>query len=260
MNIFIYDKTFEGLLTVVFDAYFRRCFPDLLLQRTDQRPLFYDEVVEIHTDTEKADRVWKGLQKKLSPPSLSFISCVWLSELPESDRLLVRYIRKVFDTPHSIELNFGDADVLAVSRIGKQVAGERLRVIQFLRFQQASDGTFFAPVKPLYNVLPLTLEHLKDRFGDQHWLIYDLKRAYGYYYDQKEVIEVSFAEKEAHLIDGILSETLLDPQEKQFQQLWQTYFKATSIRERLNPNLQRKNMPVRFWAYMPEKRSHSSLA
>ena len=31
MIIFVYDKTFEGLLTAVFDAYSRRTFPDLLV-------------------------------------------------------------------------------------------------------------------------------------------------------------------------------------------------------------------------------------
>ena len=33
MIIFVYDKTFEGLLTAVFDAYSRRTFPDLLVTR-----------------------------------------------------------------------------------------------------------------------------------------------------------------------------------------------------------------------------------
>ena len=27
MNVYIYDKTFDGLLTAVFDAYFRKTFP-----------------------------------------------------------------------------------------------------------------------------------------------------------------------------------------------------------------------------------------
>ena len=31
MNIFLYDHTFEGLLTSVFEAYSRRTFPDTLL-------------------------------------------------------------------------------------------------------------------------------------------------------------------------------------------------------------------------------------
>lgn len=77
------------------------------------------------------------------------------------------------------------------------MTNERLRVIQFLRFQKAADGTFFAAVKPVYNVLPLTLPHLKDRFADQRWLLYDLKREYGYYYDLKEATEVRFEEKDA---------------------------------------------------------------
>ena len=43
MNLFIYDKTFEGLLTAVFDAYYRKTFPDMLLSEGDTLPLFYNE-------------------------------------------------------------------------------------------------------------------------------------------------------------------------------------------------------------------------
>ena len=253
MTVFVYDKTFEGLLTAVFDAYSRRSFPDLLLAEGEPFPLFYDEAVTICTDDAKADRVWKGLQKKLSATALSVITVTWLSELPEVDVLLFRYIRKAIDAPRTIELNFGDPDVLEVSKIWKKVTNERLRVIQFLRFQKAADGTFFAAVKPIYNVLPLTLPHLKDRFADQCWLLYDLKREYGYYYDLKETTEVRFEEKEAHLLSGLLSEELMDADEKLFQKMWKTYFKSIAIKERLNPKLHRQHMPARFWKYMPEK-------
>ena len=253
MTIFVYDKTFEGLLTAVFDAYSRRSFPDLLLAEGEPFPLFYDEAVTIYTDDVKVDRVWKGLQKKISATALSVITVTWLSELPQADLLLFRYIRKAIDAPRTIELNFGDPDVLEVSKIWKKVTNERHRVIQFLRFQKAADGTFFAAVKPIYNVLPLTLSHLTDRFADQCWLIYDLQREYGYYYDLKETTEVRFEEKEAHLLSGLLSEELMDADEKLFQQMWKTYFKSIAIKERLNPKLHRQNMPARFWKYMPEK-------
>ena len=199
------------------------------------------------------DRVWKGLQKRLSAMALSVITVTWLSELPEADMLLFRYIRKAIDAPRTIELNFGDPDVLEVSKVWKKVTNEHLRVIQFLRFQKAADGTFFAAVKPVYNVLPLTLPHLKDRFADQCWLLYDLKREYGYYYDLKEATEVRFEEKEAHLLSGLLGEELMDADEKLFQQMWKTYFKSIAIKERLNPKLHRQHMPARFWKYMPEK-------
>ena len=66
MIIFVYDKTFEGLLTAVFDAYSRRTFPDLLVTEGEPFPLFYDEAIRIYTD----DRYGKGLRRK--SPSLLF--------------------------------------------------------------------------------------------------------------------------------------------------------------------------------------------
>ena len=253
MTVFIYDKTFEGLLTAVFDAYFRKTFPDALLSEADSLPLFHDEIVKIHTDKEKSDRVLKGLQRKLSASALAALFVNWLSELPEVDMLLFAYIRKAIDAPKTIELNFGDPVVLALSKIWKKVSNERLRVIQFLRFQKTTDDTFFACVEPLYNVLPLVTEHLRDRFHDQKWLLYDAKRDYGYYYDLKEVTEVYPQEKQWH--DGKLLDEIIAGDEKLFQQLWQEYFRAMTIKERINPKLHRQHLPVRFWRYLTEKQS-----
>ena len=253
MNIFIYDYTFEGLLTCIFDAYFRKTFPDLLLKEGEPLPLFYDETFHVSTDERKAMRVWRGLEKKISHHALSALTYCWLSELPEIDMLLFRYIRKAIDYSKSIEMNFGDPDVLQMSKIWKKVSNERLRIMQFLRFQKAVDGTYFSAVEPIYNVLPLVLPYLNDRFGDQKWLIYDMRREYGYYYDLKETIEVRFEQKEAHLLSGFLSEELMDENEKLFQQMWKEYFKTIAIKERINPKLHRQHLPVRFWKYMTEK-------
>lgn len=255
MNIFIYDKTFEGLLTAVFDAYSRKTFPDLLLSAGDALPLFYEESFTVITDEEKAGRVWRGLQKKLSSSALSSLTWCWLSELPEVGMLLFRYIRKAIDSPRSIETNFSDPDVLELSRIWKRVDWERLRMVQFVRFQKAADGTFFAAFEPQHNALPLVVNHFKDRFADQKWLIYDMKRRYGYYYDLQTVEEVTFDDESSasHLITGMLDETLMDKDEKLFQRLWKTYFKSITIKERLNPRKHKQDMPVRYWKYITEK-------
>lgn len=255
MNIFLYDATFGGLLTAVFEAYSRRTFPDVLLPEEEPLPLFYDEVFTVLTDEEKSGRVWRGLQKKLSSTALACLAQCWLAEEPETPMLLFRYIRKVIDAPRSIETNFADPDVLAFSRMWKRVDWERLRLLQFIRFQKAADGTFFAAVEPEKNALPLVIEHFKDRFADQRWLIYDIKRAYGYYYDLKEVREVTFDEdnRAEHLVTGMMDESLMDKDEKLFQSLWKAYFKSICIKERLNPKKHRQDMPVRYWKYLTEK-------
>lgn len=256
MTIFIYDHTFDGLLTCIFDAYNRKTFPDLLLQEGEPLPLFYDEVVSITTSEEKHVRVWQGLQKRVSAAALSNLTYGWLSELPEVDMLLFRYMRKIFDSPISIETNFADPDVLELSKIWKKVDWERLRILQFLRFQKATDGTFFAAIEPQHNALPLTIHHFKDRFADQPWIIYDIKRRYGYYYNLTTVEEVTFDNTEqSHFITGMLSEELMDKDEKTFQQLWKTYFHSICIKEHLNPRKHRQDMPVRYWKYLTEKQN-----
>lgn len=255
MIIFVFDNTFEGLLTSVFEAYSRRVFPDALFPEGEPLPLFHDEVFTVITEEENAKRVWRGLQKKLSSGALSCLAQCWLAEEAETPMLLFRYIRKAVDAPRSIETNFADPDVLEFSRMWKRVDWERLRMLQFIRFQKAADGTFFAAVEPEKNALPLAIDHFKDRFADQPWLIYDIKRAYGFYYDLKEVRQVTFEEgsREGHLVTGMLDESLMDKDEKLFQQLWKTYFKAICIKERLNPRKHKQDMPVRYWKHMTEK-------
>ena len=254
MIVYLYDKTFEGLLTAIFEGYSRKSFPDLLLKTGETLPLFHDEAITIYTNEAEAGRVWRGLQKKLSAEALFSLSTSWLSELPGVDRLIFNYIRKAIDSPRSIEVNFGDPEVLELSQIYKKVMQEKNRVLQFLRFQKAVDGTFFAAINPLYNVLPLTISHFKDRFADQPWIIYDLKRDYGYHYDLHEATEIHLETTGEHLRSGKLSEALMDPDEKLFQQLWKSYFRAITIKERLNPKLHRQHMPARFWKYLPEKK------
>lgn len=253
MIIFTYDRSFEGVLTAVFEAYSLRQFPDELIGEGDPLPLFCDVVHRVGTDRERAERVWKALQKKLSRFALQSLLYVWMSELPTAASLLFRYIRKTIDASLSIEKNFGDADVLDVFKIEKKVAAERMNLLQFVRFQKAKDGTYFAALEPLYNVLPLTIAHFKDRFSDQKWLLYDIRRQYGYYYDLKDVREVAFEDTEAvFLKTGRLSDDQMDKDELLYRRLWKEYFETVAIKSRINPRKQRQDMPVRFWKYLTE--------
>ena len=252
MLVFYYDHTFEGLLTAIFDAYSRKTFPDYLYEEGAPVPLFVDETYTVVTESTKANRVWAGLQKKMTKNACNMLYYAWLAEQVETDNLLIRFIRKAFDSPVSIETNFADPDVLGVKQIAQKVSHERTYLMEFVRFQKAADGIYFAPVSPKYNALPLAIAHFKDRFADQKWLIYDVRRRYGYYYDCKTVDEVTF-EDDAHLLQGKLDESLLAADEKQFQSMWKDYFKAMTIRERINPKLHRRNLPPRFWKFLTEK-------
>ena len=65
MILFIYDKTLDGLLTALFDAYNRKTFPDVLLSKGDTLPPFYDDIFTVITDEEKAGRVWRVAEEDI---------------------------------------------------------------------------------------------------------------------------------------------------------------------------------------------------
>jgi probable DNA metabolism protein len=250
MTVFQYDRTFEGLLSAVFDAYAGRVFPERLIGVGEPEPMFTERLFSVETERSKADRVWRGLQKKMIARAANQVFHVWLSELPGCDELLFRYIRKIFDSAAGREADFTDADVLEVHKIAFQVARESEHIRQFVRFQKAGDDTYFAPIEPKYNCLALSLPYFKDRFADQKWMIYDTRRGYGFYYDRSKVVEINLPNDP---MDGaVLDAKLMAEDEKLFQTLWSGYFRALTIRERINPKLQRRLMPARFWKYMPE--------
>ena len=204
------------------------------------------------TETEKAERVFRGLEKRLSRQARTDLMLAWLSEQPGSDLILFRYLRKVFDSPRPVERDYADSDVFAVRRLAEKVHGEHHLMLGFARFQKTAEGLYFAALSPKYNVLPLLLPHFADRFGDQQWILYDAARKYGAFFDGKDFRDVVL--NPDSLQDGRLRDGLLAEDETLFQDLWKSYFKAMTIKERLNPALQRRCMPRRYWRHMTEKR------
>lgn len=263
MTVYVFDHTLDGLLTAVFDSFFLHQQPEFLLAEGEQLPLFADEPHRVVTDSEKAERVWKGLEKHLSKDGLRMITVSWLSEERALNQPLFNFICKVFrrEPFDSYERNASDPDVLEVRNTCRRVLHEQLRMKQFIRFQKAKDGTYLAVVSPDHNVLPLIIDHFQDRFNDQPWLIYDAKRHYGYYYDGAAApIHITFEDEAAvpfNLSNGKLDAEVLSENDQIFQQLWRTYFKAICIKERMNPRKQLSDMPRRYWKYMTELMEHS---
>ena len=269
MTVYLFDNTLDGLLTAVFDCFFRKQQDVTLLAEGEQLPLFADEPHRVVTDSEKAERVWKGLEKNLSKDGLHMITISWLSEERALNQPLFNFICKVFKTKvKGLERNASDPDVLEVRNTCRRVLHEQLRMKQFIRFQKAKDGTYLAVVSPDHNVLPLITDHFSDRFNDQPWLIYDAKRHYGYYYSltpnpspkgegsNYKVIRVTFENEAAvpfDLSNGKMDADILSDNDQLFQDLWRTYFKAICIKERMNPKKQLSDMPRRYWKYMTEK-------
>lgn len=249
---YIYDNSFAGLLTAVFDSFARKERDAALIGRGDMVPIFVSHEHNVITDEDKADRVWKALEKKLSKLSCKLIYYCSLCEEEGTGQFLFEYICRIFSRKEHYEMDFGDPQTLKLQLIARRVGHEQHYMRQFVRFQKCRDDIFFAPVSPESNVLPLNIEYFRDRFSDQKWIIYDTKRHYGFFYDLKEIQEI-ILDDESFVTDGKLNSGILAEEEALFQDMWRGYFSSITIKERINPKLHRRNMPKRFWKYLTEK-------
>lgn len=250
MVIYVFDGSMEGLLTSIFDYYEQKPGTIQLVSQRHFEPVLLGTVFEVVTDDAKAKRVWEGLKKKIGTEWLMRFYKAFLSEDPAIFQQLFYFACYIFDNPKGAEKNFGHPAVLAVTQMEKSVSRERHRMKAFIRFQETADGIFYAPVEPDFNVLPLISYFFKNRYADQRWIIYDLKRNYGLYYDLNTVEEIVLEETPSLKT----SDDLLHGKEKLYGLLWHDYFKSTNIKARKNMKLHIRHVPKRYWKYLTEKR------
>lgn len=253
MNIFSFDNTFEGLLTLVFESYQLKLFPDEILSGEGSQNVLFGSTIPIGTDDQKAERVWNGIVAHSSEDNAHRVYRVFLTGLPDTPLLLVKYIRLIIDSGKNEETNFAQPIVVEFNKLHQKVCREAQRIHMFTRFQKTIEGSYYASFAPQYDVLPLCIPHFRDRFADQMWIIYDLKRNYGFLYDLKTVTRVVFNELKVNPQNGQLHSSLLAEDEKLFQKLWKQYYKSICIQERKNPKVHRQFLPQRFWKFLPEK-------
>ena len=248
----MFDGSLEGLLCAVFEWFERKPGQVLLKTAAAFQPDAFITTLHVDNDQKKADRVWKGLQAKLDSGWLRRFYCTYLSELDSAYTSLFEFACYIFTQPQGAENNYGNPFVLDVSQTAKKVDREKHRMKAFIRFQHTADGLFYCGIDPDFNVLPLIMKHFKYRYADQPWIIYDIKRHYGLYYDLEKVeeIKISFDEQKAMLQPAAHQ---LSEKEGLYAVLWKDYFKSVNIPARKNTKLHVQHVPKRYWKYLTEK-------
>ncbi|WP_184549921.1 TIGR03915 family putative DNA repair protein [Mucilaginibacter sp. FT3.2] len=251
MYTLVYDGTFEGLLTAVFEIYDRKLFHVKLIKGEWLSSAMFEEVVQIITDENRATRVLRGLRKKLSSASIQRLYIAHMAEMENEESAIVGFIRYVFDSDINVEEDYGNKYVMRLSEILKMVRREKHRMEAFIRFQKLKDETFYAAVEPDFNVLPLLIRHFKNRYADQKWIIYDIKRKYGIHYNLHDTQYISLDFSEVNKHSDVISAYTED--ETIYQHLWKNYFTSVNIAARKNTKLHLRHIPKRYWRHLTEK-------
>ena len=244
MLYYLYDGSFEGLLTAVYEAYYRGDRLQGIVCRQNLQYNLLDEYIMIDTDEVKSDKVYRSIYEKISWEALQHVYHVFLAEAPDAGTLIYNYLRLGWKMGNKVDLHLSDDRVLGIHTISQRVEYERHKLMGFVRFRQVEGGIFYAPVEPDNNIVELLAPHFAERLADQNWIIHDVKRELAALYNKKDWVIADFNVGELPAITQ---------EESEYQNLWKEFFNTLAIPSRINPKLQKQLMPRRYWKHLTEK-------
>ncbi|MCX7711678.1 MAG: TIGR03915 family putative DNA repair protein [Clostridia bacterium] len=242
--IYLYDGSFEGLLTAIFEAYYRKENPEKILRNKALQQTLFEEYIHIPTDEIKADKVYDSIRSKISHQALQHAYYTYLSDFEDAGTWIYRYLQLGWKMGHKVDYHLADDRVLTVHNTSRKVFGESHLLLGLVRFKKLSSDLFYAPIEPAHNIVSLIAPHFSSRLADQNWIIHDVKRNMAALYNKVEWV---ITELDAN------PNLTVDEEEQAYQGLWKQYFESIAIRSRVNPDLQKRHMPRRYWKYLTEK-------
>lgn len=228
-------------MQIVYESYYKKVIPDRILKAGASSSLF-DEPIEVFTEEAEALKVLEAIRKKLGFDVLANIKNCFLHDSEPIEMELFSYIRLGFKDSKALKNQTIDC-VKRVDDAVFRVLKEKHKYLGFVRFKKLEDESFYAPISPENNILPLLSGHFVDRLRDQSFIIHDRARELALVYDTKEANIFSVKE---------FMEPSLHDDEARFSELWRSFFKTVAIEERKNTKLQRQFAPLRYREFMTE--------
>lgn len=253
MKIILYDGSFEGLLTSVFEVFeYKFVNAEIVAEQNFSTENLFAEQHHVFTNAEYSARVLSKIEQISGRKTIRILLKIFLSEHSQKERLILKSIKEILQNPGvDVFQNLGDVDMLEISKILKSMGREIHRMHAFVRFERLKDNLYFAKIEPDFDVLPLIGNHFEKRYADQKWMIFDLKRHYGIIYDLEKV---DFFHPESNQIQNFRNPDEFHHEEEQhFQKMWKNYFVKTGIPSRKNMKLHIQHVPKRYWKYLTEK-------
>lgn len=244
MICYTYDGSFNGLLTTIYEIYYRRRIPQEIVPASSSNMRFFVRQEHIVCDEARAARVYEAIDSKISSRALRNAYCVYLSEHPQAGMWIYEYLRLGWKLGPRVDLHLTDERVHRVHQLSRKVKMEQHRLLGLVRFQRCQMDLYYAAIEPDHNIAELLAPHFASRLSDQNWIIHDRRRDLAVVFNRKEWVATGFTLKQ---------KLELEQDEQYYQRLWKQYYDSIAITSRKNPRLQKQCMPERYWKHLVEK-------
>lgn len=241
---FLYDGTYPGFLTAVYEIYhFGTSTMERLTPDRGEDCLF-GEQYRVETQFLKAEKVVSAFEKKCGMEAVRWMYRAFLSDEEGKELKIFYFIREGFKTGKQIYARRKEPWIQDILAMNRKVGNEAEKFRGILRFSELEDGFLYAVIRPQCCILPILAVHFKDRFSQRSWGIYDSLRHEAAVYQNGRISMVN--------IENINKNINYSASEKDFRELWQNYYRHMGIEERRNPRERMSFLPKKYWAYLTE--------
>jgi len=209
-------------------------------QNEAQETLF--PVKEIATDPIRSQKVEKSISRSISNEALRLVLLCYYSIMENREIAILNFLRLGYKIGAPVTDMLANDMVRAVTTTARNVSRESSYYREFLRFSEY-DGVLVAIIEPKNFVLPMIIDHYRDRLPSEKFLIYDEshKHAVFYYNGESAIMPLEHLE-----LPGACA------REDKYRALWKTFYDTIAIEGRINLKLRMNNMPKRYWKHMTE--------
>ncbi|MBP1764077.1 MAG: putative metabolism protein [Firmicutes bacterium] len=247
--IYCYDGSFEGLLCCVFESYDQQEIPlDIFSPASLQTTLL--PVKEIQTEPQKASRVLASIPNKIGFAALDFIQRAFLTCHPQKELYILLFLRKGYRHGPTVMDMLTDEVVNTLVTAVKHLDKESHLLKGFIRFSVVNNA-LVAQIEPKNYVLPFLIQHFRERYPEERFLIHDTTHGMGLVYQPYKAMIIPIEE---------LQLPEVDEEEQSFRELWQLFYNTIEIKGRHNPRCRMSQMPKRYWKNMTEFGEGQALA
>lgn len=242
MLYLIYDGSFPGFLTAVFEAFARKTEELDFVAEQNRVPTFYHEHM-VSYDREKAGRVYRAITEKLCVSCYDRVFHAWLSHQEGIERDILLFLKMSLKRGKDLWTMLSDPVIARVNAAARAVEREAELYLGILRFHRAG-GVYVADIESKREILPVLAPHFSERFTDQPFLIRDRNFHQAFfcangktgYLPMEEFIEL---------------EEISDKDE--YEAMWKAYYRSAAITERKNRKVMLSHMPKYTWKYLVER-------
>jgi len=249
-DVLVYDGSFPGFLCALAEALnlARAKAPVPPIRARGREAGLFNESVEARRDDARAASLWRRLSRKLGEERMRTCLEAFCSDFEGKETALAAVIARAAAAGPAVFDDLNDPATLLVAKAARRAGAQAQLISGLVRFAELADGSWYAPIEPDCDVLPLVAEHFAARYADMAFAIHDRRRGTALVHEPG----AACALVEGFEFAGGEGGAALSPRELELREGWRGYFASVSIAQRENRKLQASHMPKKYWRFLPE--------